>query len=302
MIVCFDIGGSTIKGALVDDPQKISPEPRIPTPGTDFEAFVSALQSVIAKAKTPPQRVSISIAGFQHPKTGLGIVANISCLHGRPIAADLEKALGLPVTIANDADCFAIAEAEFGAGAGHRVVFGVILGTGVGGGLVIDGQLINKNGGYAGEWGHGPVAATMAGTPPATLPRFACGCGLEGCIDATCGARGLEKIHRHIHGIDATSEEILKSWHDRAPAACRTIDIYLDILSAPLALIINTVGASVVPVGGGLSNEPKLLAAIDRAVRSRMLVDPETPLVVPAQNKVEPGLIGAAILGMRQST
>ena len=216
MIVCFDIGGSTIKGALVDDPQKISPELRIPTPGTDFEAFVLALQSVIAKAKTPPQRVSISIAGFQHPKTGLGIVANIPCLHGRPIAADLEKALSLPVTIANDADCFAIAEAEFGAGAGHRVVFGVILGTGVGGGLVIDGQLINKNGGYAGEWGHGPVAATMAGTPPATLPRFACGCGLEGCIDATCGARGLEKIHRHIHGIDATSEEILKSWHDRA--------------------------------------------------------------------------------------
>nr|WP_321456074.1 ROK family protein [uncultured Cohaesibacter sp.] len=299
MIVCFDIGGSTIKGALVNDPQSISAVPRIATPGTDFDAFVSALQSVIGHSKKQPRCVSISIAGLQHPKTGLGIVANIPCLHGRPMQQDLEKALGLPVTIANDADCFAIAEAEYGAGKNHRVVFGIILGTGVGGGLVIDGQLINKNGGYAGEWGHGPIAATQAGSPAISLPRFPCGCGQDGCLDATCGARGLEKIHRHLHGEDATSKQILTSWLDQEVKACRTIDVYLDILSGPLATIINTIGASIVPVGGGLSNEPELISAIDRAVRSRMLIDPEAPLIVPAQNRIEPGLIGAAILGLR---
>ena len=305
MIVCFDIGGTTIKGALAEDPQHITPVPRIPTPANDFDAFVAALKSVIDQSPEAVRCVSISIAGFQHPRTGLGVVANIPCLHGRPMQKDLVAALGLPVIIANDADCFAIAEAECGAGRGHHVVFGIILGTGVGGGLVVDGQLINSRGGYAGEWGHGPVAATQAGNPPVSLPRFHCGCGLDGCLDATCGARGLEKIHKHIHDIhdkDLSAEDILSLWLEQDPAASRTIDVFLDILSAPLAMIVNTTAATIIPVGGGLSNVPALIAAIDKAVRSRMLVDPETPLVVPAQNRLEPGLVGATILGLRQIT
>nr|WP_321460541.1 ROK family protein [uncultured Cohaesibacter sp.] len=300
MIVCFDIGGSTIKGALVEDPQQINTVPRLPTPGNDFEAFVAALKSVINRSPKQVRAVSISIAGLQDPKTGKAIVANIPCLHGRPMQKDLEQALGLPVTIANDADCFAMAEAEYGAGAGHPVVFGVILGTGIGGGLVINGQLINARGGYAGEWGHGPVAATQAGSPPLSIPRFPCGCGLAGCLDATCGARGLEKLHHHLHQREASSQAILAQWLNKDISASRTLDVYLDILSAPLAMIINTIGASIVPVGGGLSNVPELIFAIDKAVRRRMLIDPETALIVPAQNRVEPGLIGAAILSLRQ--
>ena len=256
MIVCFDIGGTTIKGALAEDPLHITAVPRIPTPANDFDAFVAALKSVIEQSEKRIECVSISIAGFQHPRTGLGIVANIPCLHGRPMQKDLQEALGIPVTIANDADCFAIAEAECGAGKGHHVVFGIILGTGVGGGLVIDGQLINAGGGYAGEWGHGPIAATQAGSPPVTLPRFHCGCGLDGCLDATCGARGLEKIHHHMHDATLPAEDILAHWREQEPAACRTVDVYLDILSAPLAMILNTTAATIIPVGGGLSNVP----------------------------------------------
>lgn len=298
MIVCFDIGGTAIKGALAYSVEDVRPVPRQPTPIHDFDAFVAVLQSVIDQADERPERVALSIAGIIDPDTGRAVVANVPCIHGRPLRQDLEAALGLPVLVANDADCFVLAEAGIGAGRGHRVVFGVILGTGVGGGLVIDGQLINRDGGFAGEWGHGPVAATEAGHPPVRLPRFQCGCGLAGCIDAVCSARGMEKLHAHLHATTLTSEEIVRAWQADDAAASRTIDVYVDVLAGPLALVANVTGTTIIPVGGGLSNAAPLLGAIDDAVRSRILRRFDRPLVVKAECTVEPGLIGAAILGL----
>ncbi|MGE6740363.1 ROK family protein [Allorhizobium pseudoryzae] len=298
MIVCFDIGGTAIKGALAYAVDDVRPVPRQPTPIHDFAAFVSVLQAVIDQAGERPERVALSIAGIIDPDTGRAVVANVPCIHGRPLRQDLEAALGLPVLVANDADCFVLAEAGVGAGRGHRVVFGVILGTGVGGGLVIDGQLINREGGFAGEWGHGPVAATQAGNPPVQLPRFQCGCGLSGCIDAVCSARGMEKLHAHLHGTTLTSEEIVSTWQAGDAAASRTIDVYVDVLTGPLALVANVTGTTIIPVGGGLSNAEALLVAIDTAVRSRILRKFDRPLVVKAECSVEPGLIGAALLGL----
>lgn len=299
MIVCFDIGGTTIKGAFGSDPRSLDLVPRVPTPGHDFDAFVDALKSVIDASPEVPDCVSISIAGIIDPRTQQAVVANIPCLDGRPMQADLEQALGLPVVVANDADCFALAEAELGAAQRHSIVFGVILGTGVGGGLVVDGNLINRRGGYAGEWGHGPVAATMAGDPPVQLPHFQCGCGLKGCIDATCSARGLEKIHKHLTEQCLKAEEIVSAWLAEDAAASKTIEVYVDLISAPLALVVNVTGASIIPVGGGLSNATALVAAIDDAVRDRILVRGLERIVVPAQNRIEPGIVGAAILGKR---
>ncbi|MCY1667002.1 ROK family protein [Rhizobium sp. SL86] len=299
MIVCFDIGGTAIKGALAYAVEDVRPVPRQPTPIHDFDAFVAVLQSVIDEADERPERLALSIAGIIDPDTGRAVVANVPCIHGRPLRQDLEAALGLPVLVANDADCFVLAEAGIGAGRGHRVVFGVILGTGVGGGLVIDGQLINREGGFAGEWGHGPVAATEAGHPPARLPRFQCGCGLTGCIDAVCSARGMEKLHAHLHGATQTSEEIVAAWEVGDAAASRTIDVYVDVLAGPLALVANVTGTTIIPVGGGLSNAEPLLEAIDAAVRSRILRRFDRPLVVKAECTVEPGLIGAALLGLK---
>ncbi|SIQ35951.1 N-acetylglucosamine kinase [Rhizobium sp. RU35A] len=299
MIVCFDIGGTAIKGALAYSAEDIRPVPRQPTPLHDFEAFVAVMRAVIETAGERPDCVALSIAGIIDPDTALAVVANVPCIHGRPLKADLEAALGLPVLIANDADCFVLAEAGIGAGRGHRVVFGVILGTGVGGGLVIDGRLINSDGGFAGEWGHGPVAATEAGHPPARLPRFQCGCGLAGCIDAICSARGLEKLHQHLHDETLTSEEIIKAWSEQDPLAARTIDVYVGVLAGPLALVANVTGATIMPVGGGLSNVPALLVEIDRAVRARVLRKFNRPLIVRAECRIEPGLIGAALLGLK---
>jgi N-acetylglucosamine kinase len=298
MIVAFDIGGSAIKGGIARSELEIVPLARRPTPKDDFRKFVATLRDLIDEAGGRPDCISFSIAGVVDPDTQALTCANIPCLHGRQLAADLEAELGYPVLIANDADCFAMAEAMSGAGRGHRIVFGAILGTGVGGGLVADGRLVNAAGGFAGEWGHGPIIASFAGTPPVAIPAYHCGCGQKGCVDTIGGARGIEKLHRTLHEIDASSEEIIGLWLGGDEKAARTLDVYVDLVSPPLALTINITGATIVPVGGGLSNVEPLLARLDTAVRARILRKFDRPLVVQSQCKVEPGLIGAALIGL----
>ncbi|QDL55579.1 ROK family protein [Rhodoferax aquaticus] len=306
MITCFDIGGSSIKVAVAHSPDKVVAGRTLPTPLHDFEAFVATMQTLIADG--PPaahQLVSISICGVVDPETGALKCANIPCIDGRTLDQDLEHRLGCVVLVANDADCFTMAEAVAGAGRGHRVVFGAILGTGVGGGLVIDGTLLTGAGGYAGEWGHGPITATQAGNPAVDVPRFACGCGQVGCVDAVGGARGLERLHAHLHSTTLRSTDIMAQWLNPQDAhhaqACQTMDCYVDLVAEPLALVVNVVGASVIPVGGGLSNVKPLLSRLDSAVRARILRTTHAPLVVPSQCTVEPGLIGAGILGLNKA-
>lgn len=302
MITCFDIGGSAIKSAAAGADGQIGELRRVPTPAHDFAAFSAAMKELIA-AGGPSRGVAISIAGVIDPADGRIKCANIPCIDGRTLAADLAAELGLPVWIANDADCFALAEAQAGAGRGHANVFGLILGTGVGGGLVIDGRLIGGPGGFAGEWGHGPVAPHFAGTPPQAIPRFACGCGQTGCLDAIGGARGLERVHAALHpGISPLdSRQIIDAWQEGDANAARTIDCFVDILSGPLAMLVNTIGASVLPVGGGLSNSAPLIAMLDQAVRARILRKTGAAIIVQGQSGAEAGLIGAAWLGLAET-
>jgi N-acetylglucosamine kinase len=302
MIISFDIGGTAIKSGVVHSIEAIAPVERRPTPARDFEAFVDALRAVISTAGEKPGSIAISLAGVLDPETRVAICANIPCVHGRRIEEDLARELGLSVIIANDADCFTVAEAAIGAGRGHRIVFGAILGTGVGGGLVAGGKLVNADGGFAGEWGHGPVAASLAGNPSVKIPRFRCGCGLEGCLDPVVSARGMERLHHLLHGREMIAEEIIASWQEGNTQAARTIDVFADILSSPLAMVVNVTGATIVPVGGGLSNADALLAEIDARVRARVLRRFERPLVVRGTCRVEPGIVGAALLGLEHSS
>lgn len=298
MIICFDIGGSGIKAALAASPAELTPLERVPTPLDDFSAFVAAIRGVADGAGAPTGTpIGISITGVVDPATGIITCANIPCIDGRKLAAELTAELGRPVFVANDADCFALAEAVEGAGRGHRIVFGAILGTGVGGGIVIDGRIVNGAGGFAGEWGHGPVAATVAGNPPVAIPRFPCGCGQAGCVDTIGAARGMERLHKHLHGIELPSTAIVEAWRAGDARAARTIEVQVDLLAGPLALVINVVGAGIVPVGGGLGKVPEFIALLDTAVRQRILRRLGEPLVVPSRLTVEPGLVGAAILG-----
>jgi N-acetylglucosamine kinase len=301
VIACFDIGGSAIKAARASSAAEIERTGTSATPLHDFPDFVAALRDLLSDPAMPPDGpIAISITGVVDPANGIIKCANIPCIDGRPLAADLSQHLGRPVIIANDADCFALAEARHGAGKGKRIVFGAILGTGVGGGLVINGHLVEGAGGFAGEWGHGPVAATVAGTPPVAIPGFPCGCGQVGCIDTIGGARGIERLHAHLHGQTLSSRDIIAAWEDGDAKAARTIDIFIDLVASPLALVVNIVGADIVPVGGGLSNSTALIARLDEAVRRRILRRIDQPLVVPAQCRIEPGLIGAASLALEE--
>ena len=298
MIICFDIGGSGIKAALATSPSELTSLGRVPTPLDDFDAFVTAIRGVADTAGAPQGTpIAISITGVVDPATDIITVANIPCADGRRLGPELAAAFGRPVFVANDADCFALAEAIEGAGRGHRIVFGAILGTGVGGGIVIDRRIVNGAGGFAGEWGHGPVAATSAGNPPVDIPRIACGCGQVGCVDTIGAARGMERLHKHLHGIELPSTAIVEAWQAGDTRAARTIEVQIDLLAGPLALVINVVGASIVPVGGGLGKAPEFIARLDTAVRQRILRRLDQPLVVPSRLTLEPGLVGAAILG-----
>jgi N-acetylglucosamine kinase len=291
--VCADIGGSFVKAVRLDGEGRLAGEVRLPTPAGDWPAFRAAMRSLF-DAAPEAQALSLSIAGVFDPDTGRAFVANIPCIHGRQLAAELEEAVGRPVLVANDADCFALAEALRGAGAGHRNVFGIILGTGVGGGLVVDGRIVAGAGGVAGEWGPGPVIRSEA--PGTTgFPAFPCGCGQVGCLDTVGGARGLERLDAHLNGGGRDSRAIVAAWGEGEPAATAAVELWLDLVSGPLALVVNVTGASVLPAGGGLANSHPLLAALDERLRRRVLRQAPEPLVRPARIGADAGLVGAAL-------
>jgi len=288
MINCVDVGGSFLKFGVLEKGGTLRSLGQVATPLTDFQQFAQTLAAQVARGPAPDAPVALALPGVIDPETGHVTCANVNCLHGRRAAQDLAAALGRRVVVVNDADAFSLAEAGAGAGRGHRIVFGVILGTGVGGGLVIEGKLIFGAGGLTGEWGHGPVIAD---------PAFLCGCGQTGCVDTVGGARGMERLHLHFHGVTLTSHQIVDAWAAGDRQASATIDRLVDLISGPLALVVNVVGPSIVPVGGGLSNVPALIAKLDEAVRSRILRKIAAPLVVPAGCAQPPGLVGAGLLG-----
>lgn len=286
MILAFDIGGSRIRAALWDG-TALRPLGEVTTPAHDIDAFTHAITGFTRGSGA--RGLAISIAGVVDPETDIGIVANIAAIDGLALGPALRQATGLPVLVLNDADCFALAEAWRGAGRGHDNVFGVILGTGVGGGLVIGGRLVTGAGGYAGEWGHGPV---LHGDY-----ALHCGCGQTGCVDMIGGARGLERLHHIRTGISAPSEDIIARWQAGDHKAGTTMDLWRDLVAGPLAMVLNVVGASVVPVGGGLSRAPGLVEFLDDGLRARILRSSPGPLAVPAQCGADAGLLGAAMAG-----
>lgn len=286
MILSFDIGGSRIRAGLYDG-ARLELLGEVPTPARDEAAFAGAIAGFAAGRQL--KGVAISIAGVVDPASGRGKVANIPAIDGLALADLLEPRLRLPVRVLNDADCFALAEARRGAGRGHENVFGVILGTGVGGGLVIGGRLVQGAGGYAGEWGHGPVIRGDHALP--------CGCGQTGCVDMIGGARGLERLHLALSGRALASEAIVSHWQAGDAAAAATMDLWCDLVSGPLAMVLNVVGAGIVPVGGGLSRAAGVVDLLDRAVRARVLRQAPAALLVPAECGPDAGMIGAAEAG-----
>ena len=289
-----DVGGSFIKFAAVH-PDGACGTPRlVPTPVRDWPQFCATM-SMLCRNHAPDVPLCLSIAGVVDPDTHVAFSANLPCISGRRLAAELGTHLGRPVRVANDADCTVLAEALRGVGVGHRVVFGIVLGSGVGGGLVVDGAIVRGVGGITGEWGHGPILGTVQ-VGDATVPPQPCGCGQMGCLDTLGGAHGLERLHRFAHGVALSSRTICGRWRDDDPPATRTVEAWLALVAGPLAVMVNATGAGIVPVAGGLGNDVRLIAALDHAVRSRVLRRGSTPVVVPSRFGDVAGLVGAALL------
>ncbi|MGN5375178.1 ROK family protein [Sphingomonas hankookensis] len=248
MRLCADVGGSFIDIAAFGSDAQIRWRRKTPTPVGDWASFVAVLADAVQAV--PTTMLSIATAGLVDPVDGIVTSANIPCIDGRPLARHLRDTLMLPVRVVNDADAFVLAEATLGAAQGHDRVFGIILGTGVGGGLVERGRIVSAAGGIGGEWGHGQaVHASPAG--PSANPVFACGCGRRGCLDTIGSARGIERLHAFLHGDAADSIAITRAADAGDARARATVDYYCDLVGGPLAMLLHATSATIVPVGGG---------------------------------------------------
>jgi fructokinase len=259
----IDLGGTKIESVVLADDGHEVHRRRVPTPQGDYAATLDAIAGLVADADRAAGRratVGIAVPGVPSPATGLMKNANSTCLIGRALGPDLETRLARPVRLANDANCFALSEAKDGAGAGFRVVFGVIAGTGTGGGIVVDGNVLAGPNGVAGEWGHVPLPWMTA----EEFPGPACWCGKRGCVETFLSGPGITRDHADQGGGTADGPEIARRAASGDAAAQATLGRHADRMARALALIVNVLDPDVIVLGGGVSNLPHLVDEIPR--------------------------------------
>jgi fructokinase len=248
----LDLGGTKIAAIVLDAAGATAWDARIATPRDDYARTLRAIGALVADAERAVSgrcSVGIGTPGAISPATGLIKNANSVWLNGRPLQQDLETELGRPVRLANDANCLAVSEAADGAGAGAGVVFGAILGTGVGGGLVVDGRLMRGANAIAGEWGHNPLPWPRDDERPGPP----CYCGRRGCIETFLSGPGLAADYVRRGGTPAVAEALVSRAREGDARAVEALGAWHDRLARALATVINVVDPDVVVVGGGLS-------------------------------------------------
>ena len=291
----IDLGGSKIELAAMDAAGAVVLRRRIASPSRDYDAIVSALAALVEEAERDlGARASIGVAtpGAVSHATGRIKNANSTVLNAQPLREDLERRLARPVRIANDADCFALSEALDGAGEGVEVVFGVILGTGVGGGIVVRGELLQGTNAIAGEWGHNPLPLPDAQDHP--LPS--CYCGRRGCVETYLSGPGMSADHAHRHGERLDAARIVERATAGDAAAEATLARYEERLARSLAVVINIVDPGVVVLGGGLSKIDRLYASVPRLWGRYVFSDVVRTRLLPPRHGDSGGVRGAAWL------
>jgi len=282
MRIGVDLGGTKIEAIALDGAREVLRR-RVPTPRGDYEATISAVSSLVRQIGAGT--VGVGIPGAVSRVTGLVKNANSTWLIGRPLKQDLEKAIGREVRLENDANCFALSEATDGAGRGAEVVFGVILGTGVGGGIVVHGKVLTGPNAIAGEWGHNPLPAPQ----PEDLPLPACYCGRAGCIETYLSGPGLARDHEQATGKRLSAEQIA-SLEEEALAR------YEERLARALASVINVLDPDVIVLGGGMSNVGRLYTEVPRLWSKHVFSDHVATRLVRNAHGDSSGVRGAAWL------
>lgn len=270
----LDYGGTKIEGIVLDDTGAEQARARVPTPRYDYKGGISAIRGLMhqleAAAGTRIEKVGIGVPGSVDRSTGRISLGNSTWLHGRDLCGDLATALDRPVKIANDANCFALSEAVDGGGAGAEVVFGVILGTGVGGGLVVHGRLVEGINAIGGEWGHVPLPSPLDDERPGPL----CSCGVPGHIEAWLSGPSFAADFARTNDLEPEagpkSAEIFAraaAGDEAAEAALRRFE---DRLGRSLAMLVNIIDPDVIVLGGGLSNLARLYETVPPIIESHV--------------------------------
>jgi fructokinase len=289
-----DFGGTKIEAAALDGEGRFQARVRAPNPG-EYEAARTVVRDLIAEAERQAGAqgpIGIGTPGSVSPKTGLMRNSNSLYLNGRPFREDLETTLGRPVRMANDANCLALSEAMDGAAAGATVVFAGILGTGAGGGLVANGQLINGRNGIAGEWGHNPLPWPN----PDELPAPRCWCGKPGCLELYISGTGFRADYARHGAAALDGPAIVAAARTGEAAASAALDRYIDRLARALATVVNLVDPDAIVLGGGMSNVAEIYDRVPTAIGTWIFSDIcETPVVAAAHGDSS-GVRGAAWL------
>jgi fructokinase len=291
----IDLGGTKIELVALDEAHRILLRRRIATPRLDYAATVAAIVGLVCDAEVElgaSASVGVGIPGAISPATGVVKNANSTWINGRPLHRDLAAALGRPVAVANDANCLVLSEAVDGAAVGARVVFGVILGTGCGGGIAIDGRVIVGANAIAGEWGHNPLPWPSA----AESPGPECYCGRRGCIETWISGPGVAADHARVTGTTLSTPDIAAAAAAGAPDARGTLDRFEERLGRGLAQVINLLDPDVIVLGGGLSNLPGLCDRVPQRWTEWVFSDRVDTRLVTAQHGDSSGVRGAAWL------
>lgn len=295
MRVGVDLGGTKTEAVALDRGGEVLARRRRPSPQGDYRATIEAITGLVREIEEELGRrgsLGVGIPGAISPATGLVKNANSTWLIGEPLDRDLSQALDRTVRVANDANCFALSEAVDGAGAGRDVVFGVILGTGVGGGLVVDRRPITGRHAIAGEWGHNPLPRPDDDERPGP----ACYCGRRGCIETFLSGPGLARDHRACGGETLEAPEIVRRAEAGEAAALATLERYEDRLARALAVVINILDPDCIVLGGGLSNMSRLYGTLPGLVAPHVFSDrADTPILAPRHGDAS-GVRGAAWL------
>lgn len=297
-----DLGGTKIEAILLDGAGDVLERQRVVSPRGNYEATLDAVTGLVrqldetlaARQSGPARRpsVGVGIPGALSPATGLVKNANSTWLIGKPLDRDLERRLARPVRVANDANCFAVSEAVDGAGAGARLVFGVILGTGVGGGIAIEGRTLLGANAIAGEWGHNPLPWPQAGEREGRR----CYCGREGCIETFLSGPALEGEYRRASGHALAAAEIARAASTGDRDAETAMARYEERLARGLAHVINLLDPEVIVLGGGLSNLTRLYDNVPLLWGRFVFSDRVATRLLPPRHGDSSGVRGAAWL------
>ena len=296
MRIGIDWGGTKIEAIALDEAGEALARERVATPQDDYDACVAAAAGLVRALESRAGRtgtVGVGIPGAISPATGLVKNANSTWLNGRPLDRDLAAALQRPVRMENDANCFALSEAIDGAGAGAPVVWAVILGTGAGSGIAVDGRVLVGPHRIAGEWGHNPLPWPRDDERPGP----SCFCGRHGCLETFVSGRGFAADHARRTGVTLTAEEIIARMRGGDAAARASYELYVDRLARGMAHVVHILDPDVIVLGGGMSDIDEFYVDLPGRMAPWIFSDAFTTPVRRNRHGASSGVRGAAWLG-----